>query len=67
MSELSYDLVHAAVGANKEKMDKVDLDLPVIPVVDSFVTDELLTVVWYPFIKYRYVYMYCIVVLNRCV
>ena len=37
MSELSYDLVHAAVGANKEKMDKVDLDLPVIPVVESFV------------------------------
>ena len=35
-SELSYDLVHAAVGANKEKMDKVDLDLPVIPVVESF-------------------------------
>ena len=30
-SELSYDLVHAAVGANKEKMGKVDLDLPVIP------------------------------------
>ena len=26
-SELSYDLVHAAVGANKEKMDKVDLVL----------------------------------------
>ena len=35
-SDLSYDLVHAVVGANKEKMDKVDLDLPVIPVVDSF-------------------------------
>ena len=35
-SELSYDLVHAAVGANKEKMDKVDLDLPIIPVVESF-------------------------------
>ena len=35
-SELSYDLAHAAVGANKEKMDKVDLDLPVISVVESF-------------------------------
>ena len=28
--------MHAAVGANKEKMDKVDLDLPVITVVKSF-------------------------------
>ena len=53
-SELSYDLVHAAVGANKEKMDKVDLDLPVIPVVESVTF-------------YKYVYMYCIVVLNQCV
>ena len=24
------------MGANKEKMDKVDLDLPVIPVIESF-------------------------------
>ena len=35
-SELSYDLVHAAVGANKDKVDKVDLELPIIPVVESF-------------------------------
>ena len=33
---MSYDLVHAAVGANKEKMDQVDLDLPIIPVIESF-------------------------------
>ena len=31
-----YNLAHAEVGTSKEKMDKVDLDLPVVPVVDTF-------------------------------
>ena len=31
-----YDLVHAEVGTSKEKLDKIDLDLPLVPVVDTF-------------------------------
>ena len=34
--EVTYDLVHAELGSYKEKMDHVDLDLPVITVVESF-------------------------------
>ena len=33
---MSYDLVHAVVGANKEKMDKVDLDLYCIVVLNQY-------------------------------
>ena len=31
-----YELVRAEVGTSKEKVDGVDLDLPVVPVVESF-------------------------------
>ena len=34
--EMTYDLVRAELGSSKEKMDQVDLDLPVITVVESF-------------------------------
>ena len=32
----TYNLVHAELGTSKEKMDRVDLDLPVVTVVESF-------------------------------
>ena len=34
--EVTYDLVHTELGSCKEKMDQVDLDLPVITIVESF-------------------------------
>ena len=34
--EVTYDLVRAELGSCKEKMDHVDLDLPVITIVESF-------------------------------
>ena len=36
ISSNTYDLVHAELGTSKEKMDRVDLDLPVVTVVESF-------------------------------
>lgn len=34
--EVTYELVHAELGSCKEKLDRVDLELPVIAVVESF-------------------------------
>ena len=34
--EVTYELVRAELGSSKEKMDLVDLELPVITVVESF-------------------------------
>ena len=33
---MTYELVRAELGTSKEKMDRVDLDLPLIAVVESF-------------------------------
>ena len=40
--ELSYDLVCAEVGTGKEKTDNVDLDLPVIPVVENHTCGDMI-------------------------
>ena len=42
-SEVLYDLVHAKVGTSKEKLDLVNLDLPVITVDESKWTSSIWT------------------------
>ena len=34
--EVTYELVRAELGSSKEKMDRIDLGLPVITVVESY-------------------------------
>ena len=48
-SELSYDLVQAEVGTGKEKMDNVDLDFPVIPVIENHACGDTIEELYYSF------------------